>query len=105
MFFTFDAPICAMLAVALFGIAQGLYVPLMTTYGAEMFPTRLRASATSTAWSMNRISSFLAPMTVFQILQRTGSQVTAILIYIPLVLSIVLLLTYGPRGVAGRGVA
>jgi MFS transporter, putative metabolite:H+ symporter len=105
MFFTFNTPIWAMLAVSLFGIAQGLYVPLMTTYGAEMFPTRLRASATSTAWSINRISSFLAPMTIFHILQRTGSQVTAVLIYIPLVLSIVLLLTYGPRGVAGRGVA
>jgi MFS transporter, putative metabolite:H+ symporter len=105
VFFSLNTPIWAMLAVGLFGIAQGLYVPLMTTYGAEMFPTPLRASATSTAWSFNRISSFLAPMTVFQILQRNGSQVTAVLIYIPLVLSIVLLLTYGPRGVAGRGVA
>jgi len=103
MFFTLNTPIWAMLAVVLFGLAQGFYVPLMTTYGAEMFPTPLRASATSTAWSINRISSFLAPMTIFQILQRNGSQVTAVLIYIPLVLSIVLLLTYGPRVLAGRG--
>jgi MFS transporter, putative metabolite:H+ symporter len=105
MFFALDTPIWAMLAVVLFGLAQGFYVPLMTTYGAEMFPTPLRASATSTAWSINRISSFLAPMIVFPILQVNGWQVTAVLIYVPLILSIALLLTYGPRGVAGGGVA
>jgi MFS transporter, putative metabolite:H+ symporter len=51
-------------AVAVYGIAQGLYVPVMVTYGSEILPTKARASATSGAWAMNRTGSVLVPLSV-----------------------------------------
>jgi MFS family permease len=51
-------------AVVVYGIAQGLYVPVMVTYGSEILPTRARASATSGAWAMNRTGSVLVPLSV-----------------------------------------
>src|SRR5262249_30432478 len=42
-------------SMALFNLAISLYVTLLTVYGAELFPTRSRASATAGAWALNRM--------------------------------------------------
>ena len=104
-FFMLPIPLWTMAAVVVYGVAQGLYVPLMTTYGSEILPTKVRASATSGAWGMNRIGSVLVPLSVIPAFHQGGPGAAAALIYIPLVVSIVLVLLVGPRGITGKGVA
>jgi MFS transporter, putative metabolite:H+ symporter len=104
-FFMSPIPLWTMAAVVVYGVAQGLYVPVMVTYGSEILPTKVRASATSGAWAMNRIGSVLVPLSVIPAFHWGGAGPAAALIYIPLVVSIVLVLLVGPRGITGKGVA
>jgi len=59
-------------AMGLFNLAISLYVTLLTVYGAELFPTRTRASATAGAWALNRIGGALGPLLLVPMLRGAG---------------------------------
>ena len=59
-------------ALVLFAVMTSLYMPTLTTYGAELFRPVLRARATSAAWLANRIAAILAPALLVP-LSRSGS--------------------------------
>jgi MFS transporter, putative metabolite:H+ symporter len=91
-------------AVIAFGIGAGFYVPLQSTYGAEIFPTVVRGSTTATAWAVGRAASVLVPIVVIPLLRTAGPQAVAKWVYLALASLILLVLTLGPRGATSRAV-
>lgn len=59
-------------AMGLFNLCVSLYVPLLTVYSAELFPTPQRASATSVAWAINRLGGALGPLLLVPTLRGAG---------------------------------
>jgi MFS transporter, putative metabolite:H+ symporter len=78
------------LSVALvgFGIAQALYPAVMTTLGAESFPSSLRATATSAAWGLSRVATFLVPVALLPLLKYYGPTSVAVCVAGALILSV-----------------
>lgn len=85
-------------AIAAFSFLAAIYGPLLSIYAAEIFPTGIRASATATAWSMNRIGSAIAPLALLPALQMAGPLLTFATIAITLALNLVLIALFGPKG-------
>lgn len=79
-----------------------IYGPLLSVYAAELFPTSVRASATATAWSANRLGSALAPLALLPLLHAGGPMAVLATVAATLVVNLVLILAFGPRGLAGR---
>lgn len=48
-------------SLIVFTLMTTLYMPVMTTFGAELFPPSIRARATSIAWLANRTAGTLVP--------------------------------------------
>jgi len=84
-------------AMGLFNLAISLYVTLLTVYGAELFPTRSRASATSGAWALNRIGGALGPLLLVPLLRDMGPATMFAVVAASLVATLVLLAA-APRG-------
>jgi putative MFS transporter len=71
--FTFGSGTAALIvAMGLFNLAISLYVTLLTVYGAELFPTGSRASATAGAWALNRAGAALGPLLLVPMLRGSG---------------------------------
>lgn len=85
-------------AIAAFSFLAAIYGPLLSIYAAETFPTGIRASATATAWSMNRIGSAIAPLALLPTLQLAGPLITFATIAATLVLNLILIALFGPKG-------
>jgi putative MFS transporter len=85
-------------AIAAFSFLAAIYGPLLSIYAAEIFPTGIRASATATAWSMNRIGSAIAPLALLPTLQVAGPLLTFTTIAATLVLNLILIALFGPKG-------
>ena len=77
---------------------------VITVYDAELFPTAMRASVSSTTWAANRIASALAPLALLPLLKSAGPMVMFGVIAAALAGSIVLVLAFGPRGLARQPV-
>jgi putative MFS transporter len=84
-------------AMGLFNLAISLYVTLLTVYGAELFPTRSRASATAGAWALNRIGGALGPLVLVPALRAAGPATMFAVVAASLVATLVLL-SVAPRG-------
>lgn len=86
--------------VVLFSTGVALYTPALTVYGAELFPYRSRAAATTAAWALNRLAAFLAPLVL---IAAYGSSATVLIgsVCIALLASILLVWT-GPPGSMGK---
>ena len=100
VFFTLPTAGWITIAVVAFGIGSGFYVPLMSTYGAEIFITGAQASATASAWAINRIGAVAVPIVLLPLLQERGAGSVALCIYLALGLSILLVSVLGPRSPA-----
>jgi MFS transporter, putative metabolite:H+ symporter len=87
-----------------FSVAAGLFLPALTLYVAELFPTGIRSSALSVTWAINRAGSVLALLVLVPMLR--GSSVAAIfaIMAVTLATGIGLIVCFGPRGKAGRSV-
>ena len=85
-------------AIAAFSFLAAIYGPLLSIYAAEIFPTDIRASATATAWSMNRVGSAIAPLALLPTLQTAGPLMTFATIAVSLMLSLILIALFGPKG-------
>jgi MFS transporter, putative metabolite:H+ symporter len=104
MFFTKMGVFWLTTAVLVFGTCSAFYVPLMSTCGAEIFASRVRSSATATAWAISRVASVAVPIVLLPVLHQDGAQSAAKWIYVALTSSVALVLTSGPRGAAAQPV-
>jgi putative MFS transporter len=102
VFFTLPSEGWTTAAVVAFGIGSGFFIPLMGTYGSEIFITGRQASAISTVWAINRIGSVLVPISLLPLLHRSGAGHVAMCIYLALGLSILLIGLLGPRAPASH---
>jgi MFS transporter, putative metabolite:H+ symporter len=97
-------PVTLMVLGLAFTLIGAAYVAVITVYDAELFPTAMRASVSSSTWAANRIASALAPLALLPLLKSHGALVMFGVIAAALAVSIVLLLAFGPRGLARRPV-
>ncbi len=84
-------------AMGLFNLAISLYVTLLTVYGAELFPTGKRASATAGAWALNRIGGALGPLLLVPMLRSAGPATMFAVVAASLVATLAVLAA-APRG-------
>jgi len=84
-------------AMAMFNLAISLYVTLLTLYGAELFPTRSRASGTAGAWALNRVGAALGPLLLVPTLRGTGPAAMFAVVAVSLVATLAVLAA-APRG-------
>ncbi|HMQ92639.1 MAG TPA: MFS transporter [Amaricoccus sp.] len=97
-------PLWLMAAGVSFQLFTLLYVPTMTIYAAELFPTPWRARTSTAAWSLNRLASAIAPLVLVPLLKFYGIWPMFGLIIGTLVVGIVLV-AMAPEGRAGRAVS
>lgn len=96
--FNFSTGTAALIvAMGLFNLAVSLYVPLLTVYSAELFPTPQRASATSVAWAINRLGGALGPLLLVPTLRGAGPAVMFAVVAASLVGTLAVLAA-SPRG-------
>lgn len=84
-------------ASAAFTMFSALYVPTLTMYGAELFPTVARARSLAAAWAFNRVGAAIAPLLLLPLLRGSGAVAMFGVIALTLLASL-LLLGAAPRG-------
>jgi len=87
-----------------FGVFSGIFVPALSVYVAELFPTRIRSSATSATWALNRIGSALALLVLIPMLRGSGGILVFEIMAGTLIAGIAILMIFGPAGLARRSV-
>lgn len=87
-----------------FSITSLLYVPTLTIYTAESFPTRYRARASTSTWAINRVASALSPLVLLPLMVAFGIWAMFAVIVGALGLGIAVALLFGTRGRAGEAV-
>jgi MFS transporter, putative metabolite:H+ symporter len=97
-------PLWLMAAGLAFSITGQLYVPTLTMYAAESFPTAVRARAGAGAWAVNRIAAAMAPLILLPLLKSVGVGAMFTVMTSAVALGLVLVLVCGPRGRAGLAV-
>jgi putative MFS transporter len=88
---------------AIFNLASAIYSAVLALYGAELFPTSSRATATASAWGVGRVVSAFVPIVLLPLLTAKGALAMFSVIAAALVISAVVLLA-GPPGLARRPV-
>lgn len=92
LLFTFsNDPGWLVLTSLAFSMCSAVYVPMLNVYGAELFATRVRASAVTGAWAFNRLGAALAPMLLVPFLRTAGPQTMMAAIAVTLLASLGLL--------------
>lgn len=92
-------------AGVVFNLVSAVYSAALSVYGAELFPTALRASATAGAWGLSRVVSAFVPVALLPLLTGYGPLAMFSAITAALVSLTVLILTAGPPGLARKPVA
>jgi putative MFS transporter len=95
-FFTGATELSVGVALVAFGLAAALYPAVMTTLGAESFPGNSRATATSVAWSLNRVGGLLTPVALLPLLKSSGPMSVGVCVAGALILSIAVTLGLAP---------
>lgn len=91
-------------SIAIFSFLTAIYGPILSIYAAETFPTAIRASATASAWALNRLGSAVAPLVLIPLLHGAGSLAMFGLIAATLVANLLLIVLFGTRGRAGLSI-
>lgn len=99
-----DSPALLMLSSTGFMLAAALYVPSLSVYGAELFPTQSRAAAFGGAWTFNRVGAAMAPMLLLPLLHSAGAAALMAVVGISLLASLGLIY-WAPAGVPKRVVS
>lgn len=97
-----ESPAAAMLIGASYMIVLVIYSMTLSIYGPEMFITEVRGFAAGAGYSANRVGAAMVPLVLLPLLLATNPTVMFGLIAATLLLSVVLVLRFGPRGVAGH---
>jgi MFS transporter, putative metabolite:H+ symporter len=87
-----------------FNLTSAAYSVVLSIYGAELFPTKLRALATSAGWGAGRVVSALVPIVLLPLLGTQGPLAMFGLIAAALLISIFLIFAAGPPGLAKKPV-
>ena len=87
-----------------FGVFSGMLVPVLSVYVAELFPTRIRSSATSATWALNRIGSALAILVLIPLLRGSDSIFVFEIMAGTLIAGIAVITIFGPPGLSRRSV-
>jgi MFS transporter, putative metabolite:H+ symporter len=87
-----------------FNLLSAVYSAILALYGAELFPTKLRGSATSAAWGVGRVVSALVPLALLPLLGTHGPRAMFGVIAAALLISLLLIAVAGPPGLARRPV-
>jgi putative MFS transporter len=87
-----------------FNLTVAVYSTILGIYGAELFPTPLRASAASGAWGISRVVSAFVPIVLLPLLGSHGAWSMLAVIATALVVCLVLLLIAAPPGLARKPV-
>ena len=87
-----------------FGVLSGMFVPALSVYVAELFPARIRSSAISATWALNRIGSALGLLVLLPMIQGSGTILAFELMAGTLVAGIAIVIIFGPPGLAQRSV-
>jgi putative MFS transporter len=98
------APLALMILGTAFNLSAAIYIGTLSIYAAELFPTSLRASVSSTAWAVNRIASAVVPIALLPVLKTHGAVAMFAVIAIALIGDMILALAFGPRGLTRRPV-
>jgi MFS transporter, putative metabolite:H+ symporter len=72
LFFSSDTRPLLATSVILFAIGVAVYTPVMVTYGAELFSSTVRSTATGVSWAANRLSAVIVPFLVIPLLASHG---------------------------------
>jgi putative MFS transporter len=92
-----NAPGWLLAATTSFFFCSAVYLPMLNIFcGAELFNTRLRASAGTGAWAFNRLGAAAAPLLLVPILSRGGTLAVMELICGSLVAGILLVAVSAP---------
>ena len=97
-------PLWLMVLGVAFNLIGAIYIATLSIYAAELFPTSLRASVSSTAWAVNRIASAVVPIALLPVLKSYGSIAMFAIIAAALIGDMILVLVFGPRGLTRRPV-
>jgi MFS transporter, putative metabolite:H+ symporter len=87
-----------------FGLLSGMFVPGLSVYVAELFPTRIRSSATSATWALNRIGSALGLLVLIPMLRGSRSILVFDIMAATLIAGIAIIMIFGPPGLSRRSV-
>lgn len=93
-----EAPLALMATGIAFQLVGAIYIVVLNVYAAETFPTRIRASISSTTWAVNRVAAALVPLALLPLLKSSGAVAMFSAVAAALALSVVLVLAFGPRG-------
>jgi putative MFS transporter len=103
--FAVATELTALIALGIgFNLASAAYSVVLSIYGAELFPTRVRALATSSAWSLGRVVSALVPLILLPVLGSQGPVAMFAIITAALSISILLIFVGGPPGLTKKPV-
>lgn len=102
-FMVAESPAVLILCSTGFMLAAALYVPSLSVYGAELFPTQSRAAAFGGAWTFNRAGAAVAPLLLLPLLQSAGATALMAVVAVSLLVSLALL-WLAPTGAAKRPV-
>lgn len=89
------------LSSVVFGIANGVNVPVLSLYVAELFPAPMRAAASGRLWAINRISMAIAPLLLLPLLRVAGPTVLTLTLA-AVVAACAALIRFAPPGHAGK---
>jgi putative MFS transporter len=87
-----------------FNLTSALYSAILSLYGAELFPTEVRALATSASWAVGRVVSGVVPIVLLALLGAFGAPAVCGVIATAMLASLVTLVIGGPPGLAGRSI-
>jgi putative MFS transporter len=87
-----------------FNLSSALYSAILALYGAELFPTDIRALGTSAAWAVGRVISGIVPIALLPFLGVAGGFAICAIIAIAMLGSVFTVAIGGPPGLAGRPV-
>jgi putative MFS transporter len=98
-----DSPLWLVAAATVFSLFLSLYIPVLSVYSAELFPTRVRASALAGAWALNRLGAALAPLFLLPLLRNAGASAMFAVIAVALLVGL-LVVALAPKGRQRRSI-
>ena len=85
-----------------FNLLAAVFSASLAVYGAELFPTALRASAVATGWGSGRVISALVPVALLPLLTGYGALAMFGVIGVALALVVALIVLAGPPGLSRK---
>ena len=99
-----NVPLPLMMLGIAFNVIGAVYISTLSLYDSELFPTGIRASVSSTTFAINRVASAIVAVVLLPLLTEVGVLAMFGVVAAALFASIVLVMSFGPRGLTRRPV-